>query len=122
MNASEVATPEITEGIGEIARAGVLIPCREDISGYLLRYPDTTGWLVALARAAREQLPADVQLNLELYRDPEVDDRYLTLYMRQQEYLRGLLDRAEAIMSQFPHELETCSGWILLTTDILSQR
>jgi hypothetical protein len=117
MNANEVLAPQIAKALDDVAATGVLIPGRADISNYLLRHPDTTAWLVGLARAAREQLPPNAQLSLELYRDPESDDAYLTLYFRQRKYTPGLMDRADAIMAQFEHEIEACSGWILLTTD-----
>ena len=117
MNSNEVLTPHMNEVLDEIARAGVLIPCQNDIAAYLQQHPDMTSLVAQLAFAAREQLPRDAQLSLELYRDPEIDDTYLTLYVRQRHYIHNLTKRTHAIMDEFDHELATCSGWLLLTTD-----
>lgn len=122
MNANEVLAPQVAAALDEVKCAGVLIPCPEEIADYLLRYPDTASWLVGLARAAREQLPQDAQLSLELYRERESDDTSLTLYVRQIHYASDLLNLTHAIMAQFDHEIETCSGLVLLTTDFRPPR
>ena len=62
------------------------------------------------------------QLSLELYRDPEVSDAYLTLYARQEDYEPGLMDELEEVSKQLDEHLEGTSGFLLLTTDFQPPR
>jgi hypothetical protein len=63
-----------------------------------------------------------VELALEVYKAPEIDDRYLTLYIRQEKYQSGIIDRIEAVTSQFMAQLEAASGYLLITTDFRRAR
>jgi len=60
---------------------------------------------------------AHAQLSLEVYRDPEIEDEYLTLYLRQQDYDRNLLEAIEDICEEYEEELAERSGSLLVTTD-----
>jgi len=61
----------------------------------------------------------DAKLFLEIYRDPEIHDEYLTLYIRKNEYEEMILDRIDETMSEFEPALGSASGWLLVTTDFL---
>ena len=78
--------------------------------------------LPAVCCKARHLFGSDNELSLELYKDPEFEDRYLTLYMRQEEYLPDTMDRIEAVRRQFDEALENVSGQLLITTDFRRPR
>ncbi|MDQ1327006.1 MAG: hypothetical protein QG641_286, partial [Candidatus Poribacteria bacterium] len=51
------------------------------------------------------------------YRDPEIDDQYLTLYVRQSKYEETIMDKIEEIRLPYSDELADKTGYLLLTTD-----
>jgi hypothetical protein len=92
------------------------------VRDYLLRYADMIDLVLSVCTSAREKFSAPTQLSLELYRDPEIEDEYLTLYVRQKNYEANILDTIENISAPFDAELSTKSGWLLATTDFSPPR
>jgi hypothetical protein len=72
--------------------------------------------------AAREKLGTDVQLSLELYHDPEVEDEYPTLYVRQRNYQERILEMIESVREEYEGMLAKKTGWFHVTTDFRSPR
>jgi hypothetical protein len=66
---------------------------------------------------ARDLLPANVQLALELYRDPEIDDTYLTLYARSRDYDLDLRRAIRTVSVKRAPYVRGLSGHILVTSD-----
>ena len=95
----------------------VAIPRSAEIRDYLLLYPDMTSRLPIVCQIARFYLESRPQLSLELYRDPEIDDSYLTLYVRQKDYNEALLNEIETLSEACNSVLKDSSGWLLITTD-----
>ena len=58
-----------------------------------------------------------MELSLELYKDPEVDDRYLTIYVRQKNYDSEIIKRIDKVSERFDDLLEKVSSFLLLTAD-----
>ncbi len=56
-------------------------------------------------------------LSLEVYHDPEIEDEYLTLLVRQEIYDECLLDAIQDVRKEYQQELAGASGWFLVTTD-----
>jgi hypothetical protein len=54
-----------------------------------------------------------------LYEDPEIDDKYLVVYVRLKkgEYTEDLIDKLSNAESEFLNDLAGRDGWIQLTTD-----
>lgn len=78
--------------------------------------PDLIEVIPQAVDAAQRYLPG-AQLVLRVYRDPEIEDAYLTLYVRLREYDESVMDKIESAESEFLHLLTDKSGWLLLTTD-----
>lgn len=95
---------------------GVRIPNPEEVQDYLLRFPDMIDIVSRVVRIAREHLP-ESDLSLEVYHDPEVEDRYLVLYARAREYDEAFMDRIEEAEKSFINLLTHKEGWLQLTTD-----
>ena len=51
---------------------------------YLDEHGDLSQLLPEICGQIRKQFGPEAELSLELYRDPEINDRYLTLYLRQE--------------------------------------
>ena len=101
----------------QFSNCGIQIPKRNEVLGYLAEHRQLSRLLPGICAQVRRVFGPNVELSLELYRDPEVDDRYLTLYVRQQAYDTEIMDRIETVSRQFNGRLEKISGYLLLTTD-----
>jgi hypothetical protein len=95
----------------------VFIPQPDEVRNYLVRYFDLTKILRSTCKLAMEWFGAQTQLSLEVYHDSEVEDRYLTLYIRQANYSEDILKRIEELRAEYEIDLSDSSGWFLITTD-----
>lgn len=108
----------ILEALSELKDYRIEMPQLQGVISYLREHEDMLGLVSAVCRVARtECFPNGTQLSLELYHDPEIEDEYLTLYVRQEEYNRDTLRKIKAILSGYGEMLAGKSGWLLVTTD-----
>jgi hypothetical protein len=105
-----------------LAAAGVQVADADAVKGYLLRRPDLTPVVWAVASRAKARCGNGDQVALDLYRDPEIEQEHLVIYLRFQEYgeeamrtLRGLGEEAAVL-------LRRVAGWLLVTTDFRTPR
>jgi len=110
-------TSQIEKLFNWLRQKAIVIRQPAVVRDYLLRYPDTIDVLPSLCRTALEQFGIGMQLSLEPYRDPEIDDEYLTLYVRQKEYDERIMDIIDEVCSAHEEELSEMSGWLVVTTD-----
>lgn len=110
-------TSQIEEVLSHLQEYWITIPKPTEVRYYLIRYPDLCNILPHICKIARDQFGIQTQLSLEIYSDPEIEDEYLTLYIRQQDYDQDILDKIEDIRAQYEAILSGKSGWFLLTTD-----
>ncbi len=94
---------------------GVRLADPEGIREYLVQYPEMAEVIPMAVDAARRHFP-EAQLVLGVYRDPEIDDRYLALYLRLKDYA-DFVDSCNRAEAEFIHHLRDKRGWIQLTTD-----
>jgi hypothetical protein len=105
-----------------LLQQGVTIPRPLEVQGYLDRYPELCDILPVASKNVRERFDENVQLSLELYRDPEIEDEYLTLYVRQEHYDSDILNELNGIAASFDGQLRLTPGWFLITTDFQPPR
>jgi hypothetical protein len=86
------------------------------IRKYLLQFVDLAEVVPHALEATRRRFP-EAQLVLDVYRDPEIDDEYLALYVRLSHYDDSVMERIAAAEAEYLHMLVDKSGWIQLTTD-----
>jgi hypothetical protein len=98
------------------------VPNTEEVDSYLGGQRELALLLPEICAEVRQALGNAVELSLELYKDLEIDDRYLALYVREDKYERDILQRLEAISDRFNHRLEEVPGYFLLTTDFSRPR
>ena len=87
------------------------------VLAYLAKYPDIRTPLTEVWSAASKEFRTDAVLSIEVFSEPDEDDEYLSLYVRQEEYQDDILDRIDTIRAQMRESLATNKGRILLTTD-----
>jgi hypothetical protein len=107
----------IEEVLSELQQLNVVVPKPAEVRDYLLNYPGMIDLLQPFCRIAREGFEIPTQLSLEVYRDPEVDDEDLTLYVRQEHCDDQIMDIIEDIRTEYYKHLTGESGWLHLTTD-----
>ena len=95
---------------------------RGEVQQYLTKHADLASPLEGLCSELREAFGPDAELSLEMYQDPEVREKYLTLYVRQSKYGSDIMDRIEAVAGRFMSQLESASGHLLITTDFRRPR
>lgn len=97
-----------------------VIPQPDAVQAYLTQYPDIRAVMQTICRTATVRFGEQVQLSLEVYRDPEIQDEYLTLYIRQDHYDEQLLTTIDGLSAECESLLMNTSGWLLVTTDFCS--
>ena len=100
-----------------LASIQVIVPNPEEVCDYLSRYPDIIELVMLACEETRNRFSLTTQLSIERYSDPEIDDEYLTLYVRQKEYDESIMDVIEEIWSTYDDELSTKQGDFFVTTD-----
>jgi hypothetical protein len=96
---------------------GVLIPQPAQVRSYLFHNFNLTRLLQSTCKLAMDRFAAQSQLSLEVYCDSEIEDTYLTLYIRQPHYNEDILKRIEELRAEYEIGLTESSGWFLITTD-----
>jgi len=95
----------------------ITIPEPAEVRNYLLVYPDMINILLLIFNKIIEKFNSSAQISLEVYKDPEIDDEYLTAYIRQEIYDESIMDLIDEISSECESLLANSSGWLLITTD-----
>ena len=108
--------------LSKIREIQVLIPQYNWVYDYLLGHPDMSAILLPVCKAVKEKFRNQAQLSLEVYRDPEIDDEYLTLYVRQEEYDENIMNEIKKVRASFEELLAGKSGWLLTTTDFMAPK
>lgn len=112
-------TPEVNDLLEVLKAMHVIIPESSEVREYLLAHLDLSCMIPMICSKLIKAFSEDAKLSLEIYRDPEIHDEYLTLYVRKNEYENMILDRIDEVMSEFDPALGSASGWLLVTTDFL---
>jgi hypothetical protein len=115
-------TSQIEEALNKLHQDWIEIPKPAEVRDYLIRYPDLASILPFVCKVARERFGVYPELSLEVYFDPEIEDEYLTLYVRQENYDEDILSAIEDISAQYESILMGKSGWFLVTTDFRSPK
>ena len=92
----------------------------EEIMDYLCEFPDVINLLKEMAIKTREYFP-DAKLVLEVYKDPEIDYKYLALYVRypnyDEEIFKQLMENIWRIEDCFQESFKDKEGSIAILTD-----
>jgi hypothetical protein len=105
-----------------LSRPAVSILGEDEVRDYLAEHPDLFAAAESLCQAARKEFGQEASLSLEVYRDPEVKDRYLVLRVRLPTYPPDTLMKIRSLETDHEGLLEDTSGSILVTTDFCPTR
>ena len=117
--AAHSTTQEVKDVLEVLKAMHVMIPEASEVSEYLLAHSDLSCLIPQICCKLIKTFPEDARLFLEIYRDPEIHDEYLTLYVRKNVYEVQILDSIDKAMAEYEPALGTASGWLLVTTDFL---
>lgn len=101
----------------QVLTMGVGITRPAAVRDYLLKYSDITNLIPHVCQITKKHLSKDSHLSLEVYRDQEIEDEYLALYVRQELYDERLMDKIEGVCVEYANLLVGKSGWFVVTTD-----
>jgi hypothetical protein len=117
LETSVAATAPVDELLRQLRAMNVRLPHLAEVRNYLLRYPDVISSIRNASQMAAKEFTNEAVLSLELYVDPEIDDRYLTLYLRQAESAPNFYERVRYVGDNYLCEFDGTGGWFLVTTD-----
>jgi hypothetical protein len=100
-----------------VCERGVKVPQPDKARTYLFRYPELSKSLDCATKLALQAFGPQIQLSLEVYRDPETSDEYLTLYLRQSKYDPEIMKKIKQIRRTSRSLIKEYGGRFLLTTD-----
>ncbi len=101
----------------ELAASEIKLPKRNEVEDYLSEHAGLRSILGPVCQRMRSEFGPHAELSLIVYRDPEIQDRYLTLYVRQRKYDSNIIDRIEQISAEFEAGVSASSGHLLISTD-----
>lgn len=118
----ELAGQRITRMFQEFQHGRILVGDQSELTDYLKEYPDLIQVVRLACEKAGEEFEFPDQLFLDMFYDPESDDKYPTLYVRQEVYDENIMDRIEKVSETFESLLERSEGWFLITTDFANSK
>jgi hypothetical protein len=110
-------TVQIEKVLNWLFHQNVLIPLPDSIRNYLLQHFDMLKLLPLICKRAIDRVGSSSQLSLEVYHDPEIQDEYLTLYVRRAQYDESISKLIDEITAEYQEYLSDSTGWLLVTTD-----
>ncbi len=87
------------------------------MTAYLIAFPEIIDILKQLPGLLHNFSNKNTQISLELYQEPEFDDEYPTIYIRQKSYEEDILDKIDEINQLIEPDLLGMSVWLLVNTD-----
>jgi hypothetical protein len=115
---AEITAALPVEPLLEQLRAqGIRIPRPAEVRDYLTRYPDVMASIRNASEVAVREFAGKAVLSLELYVDPEIDDRYLALYVRQEKNDPNLYEMVQRVSEGYDCQLDGSNGCFWVMTD-----
>ncbi|WP_300332222.1 hypothetical protein [Methanocalculus sp.] len=96
---------------------GFSIPNPGKVASYLRQNIGLYDVVLCACMLTEETFGNTAQIRLGIYSDPEIDDEYLTICIRQSHYDADIIDKIDSICSQYEPDLNCCKGWFVVTTD-----
>lgn len=105
-----------------LTATGVISENWASVRAYLRRHRNLSSLLPKIINGVRNEFGPGADLSLDVYRDPEIDDQYLTLRVSLPRYGPDTMNRIEAVSRRFERHIRPSSGYLLLTTDFRPAR
>ncbi len=109
--------PAVRRIESNLKRFNVEMPNPEQVRSYLAANPEFVKITEQVCKLAAAEFSGEAELSLELYSDPEIDDRYLTLYVQRVCDEQSAWDKIGRIRESCENELADLPGWMHVTLD-----
>ncbi|GAI50161.1 unnamed protein product, partial [marine sediment metagenome] len=109
-------TTEIETLLNLLVSKKIIIPKPAEIRRYLMIYTDMIHIILPICGIINEKLNAPAQVSLEAYKDTEIKDEYLVIYVRQAVYDDKIMNIIDEISEECDGLLHNKSGWLIITT------
>jgi hypothetical protein len=96
---------------------GFKFPNPSPVINYLMAHRNMLDVLLFACILTDEKFGKTSQISLELYSDPEIDDQYLSIYVRQASYEPDILDKIDTISNEYLEAMDIDLGYLIVTTD-----
>ena len=96
---------------------GFVFPHPGEVVDYLVQNPGLYDVVMYACSMTVEEFGGTSEIILDIFHDSENNDRYLTLYVRQERYEDNIIEKMDRICDRYEPSLKDLSGWLLLTTD-----
>ncbi|MDN7024020.1 hypothetical protein FGU65_03790 [Methanoculleus sp. FWC-SCC1] len=96
---------------------GFEFPNPGSVVNYLRQNPGIYDAVLYACMLAEEAFGQRAQITLDVYSDPEIEDEYLTIYIRQHTYDTDIMEQIDVICGEYEAALGDQPGWIVVTTD-----
>lgn len=107
---------DITQVLRKLSEKEVFLRNTNYIRKYLLKFPDIINVLQLTVNMLIKQFP-NAQLIIDMYRDPEINDNYLVIYIRMKRYNKHFTKQLESVEAKLLDLLSNRTGWLQITTD-----
>jgi hypothetical protein len=101
---------------------GFVFPDPTPVINYLVRHRNLFDVVLLACVLTEEKFSQNSQISLELYSDPDIDDKYLTIYVRQKSYEPDIIKKIDLISQQYIDVMDIDQGYLLITTDFQPPR
>lgn len=91
----------------------------EDVVQYILKNEKINLVLIDALHAVTDAFSGS-ESTLTLYRDPELNDEYLTIYVRMHQYPEHMFEKIDALLPRYQEKFTLTPGWLVITTDFVS--
>jgi predicted RNase H-like HicB family nuclease len=113
---------EIDSLLSDPILSRIEIPEPGKVFSYLLAHSDMINFVELVSKLTVKRFGIGTRFSLEVYEDPEIEDKYLTLYIRQEHYDNRIIHEIKSIQSEYIKELSKLSGWFIITADFRPRR
>jgi len=102
----------ISDFLVNIEHCGIRLIGHRDVADYLAAHPGSERLVRQIWQALVARLPSAAEFALELYRDPEIDDKHLLLTVACADDWEDTIDTIEEVVGSLAKEYAACIGYI----------
>lgn len=111
-------SPDIEQSLLSLQEnLGFIFPNPGEVASYLRHNIGLYDVVLYACMLTEEEFANTAQITLDVYFDPETDDEYLTICIRQSHYDEDIMDKIDSICSRYEPDLDCCKGWFVVTTE-----
>lgn len=105
-------------GIGLKLPPEIVVRQNDEVTEYLRQFPGTIGLVEDIADSLVKEFQGEPsEIELAVYQDSEIDDRFLVFYVRRPGYDTSHRQRIKTVMNWFSDRRAVSDGWVIATTD-----